>query len=248
MNNILVLNKQIGQTPLESIQKYKTQNPEYADLPMTYAGRLDPMAEGILLVLVGEECKKKNDYLALDKTYEATILFNIATDSLDLLGIPTLSDKQTKLNKETAQTLIASLPGTHTLPLPAYSSVPVQGKALHQWMRDGAIDTIQIPKREMVIKDVKLLAVGELGVKELLQETQSRIIKVRGDFRQQEIMNTWKSVLEDTNQHFPTLTVELSVTSGTYIRALASMVGNQLGTQACLFSLRRTQIGNYCIE
>ncbi|MBU4536810.1 hypothetical protein KJ603_02105, partial [Patescibacteria group bacterium] len=87
MKKILKLYKRISETPLESIQQWKKENPEYIDEKMTYAGRLDPMAEGELLVLVGEECKKKEEYLRLDKEYEVDILFGFETDSYDILGI-----------------------------------------------------------------------------------------------------------------------------------------------------------------
>ena len=53
---------------------------------MTYAGRLDPMASGVLLVLAGEETKNKDKYLGLDKEYDFEILFGFATDTYDILG------------------------------------------------------------------------------------------------------------------------------------------------------------------
>ena len=54
---MILVNKQIGETPLEALEKVRREHGFDANLPMTYAGRLDPMAEGLLIVLVGEECK-----------------------------------------------------------------------------------------------------------------------------------------------------------------------------------------------
>jgi tRNA U55 pseudouridine synthase TruB len=71
--NKIILNKPIGETPLEIINYYKRLHPEYRYLPMTYAGRLDPLAEGVLLLLAGEECLKKDEYLSLSKEYELTL-------------------------------------------------------------------------------------------------------------------------------------------------------------------------------
>ncbi|MFA6227119.1 MAG: hypothetical protein WC631_01385 [Candidatus Paceibacterota bacterium] len=85
--SVLKLYKKRGETPLECLNRFKLANPEYKDDKMTYAGRLDPLAEGILLVLVGEECKNKDKYLGLDKEYEVTVLFGFATDSFDVLGL-----------------------------------------------------------------------------------------------------------------------------------------------------------------
>ena len=70
--NILKLYKNRGETPLECINRFKKENPEYQKEKMTYAGRLDPLAEGLLLVLVGEECKNKPPHqfwLCLTRNY-----------------------------------------------------------------------------------------------------------------------------------------------------------------------------------
>ena len=84
---VLKLEKKPGETPLECIRRFQAENPEYEGEKMTYAGRLDPLATGVLLVLTGEECKQKEKYLGLDKEYELIILFGFGTDSMDLLGM-----------------------------------------------------------------------------------------------------------------------------------------------------------------
>ncbi|MCX6720304.1 MAG: hypothetical protein NTW11_00645 [Candidatus Staskawiczbacteria bacterium] len=68
------------------MEGFKVKNPEYLNVPMTYAGRLDPMASGVLVVLAGPEIKNKEKYLALDKEYEFSILFGFSTDTYDILG------------------------------------------------------------------------------------------------------------------------------------------------------------------
>ena len=83
--------KNIGETPLECLNRLRGQYPEYKDVPLSYAGRLDPMAEGVLLVLVGEENKKREKYLSLDKEYTTDILFGFATDTYDVLGLSKVS-------------------------------------------------------------------------------------------------------------------------------------------------------------
>lgn len=81
--------KALGQTPLECLEELRVSRPDLADLPLTYAGRLDPLACGLLIVLAGEECKNKDQYLGLDKTYEFEMLVGFATDTYDLLGVVT---------------------------------------------------------------------------------------------------------------------------------------------------------------
>ncbi|PSO45951.1 MAG: tRNA pseudouridine(55) synthase, partial [Parcubacteria group bacterium QH_9_35_7] len=64
---MVLLDKPISLTPLQTIEKFKEQNPKYKDKKMSYAGRLDPMAEGLLLCLVGEENKNREEYQQLEK-------------------------------------------------------------------------------------------------------------------------------------------------------------------------------------
>ncbi|MSU45079.1 MAG: hypothetical protein EXS47_00380 [Candidatus Zambryskibacteria bacterium] len=82
-----LLYKNLGETPNERILRFKKDNPEYAEVSMTYAGRLDPMAEGLLLVVSGDEIKEKQKYQNLNKAYEVQVLWGFETDTLDVLGV-----------------------------------------------------------------------------------------------------------------------------------------------------------------
>src|SRR4051812_28571356 len=82
----IVMHKKVAETPLECLHRLRVIKPELSELPMTYAGRFGPMADGVLLVLVGEECKHKEDFLGLDKEYVCEILWGVATDTYDILG------------------------------------------------------------------------------------------------------------------------------------------------------------------
>jgi tRNA pseudouridine55 synthase len=86
MDKVLNLYKQAGETPLECILRYKKNNPQFENVPMTYAGRLDPLAEGVLLVLSGKEVHRKEEFLNLKKEYEVEVLFGFETDTYDVLG------------------------------------------------------------------------------------------------------------------------------------------------------------------
>jgi tRNA pseudouridine(55) synthase len=96
MNKVLNLYKQAGETPLECILRFKKINPEYENVKMTYAGRLDPLAEGVLLVLTGEEVYNKEMFLNLKKEYEVEVLFGFETDTFDILGLLKSEIRSTK--------------------------------------------------------------------------------------------------------------------------------------------------------
>ena len=97
MKNRYVIWKKWGETPLEALERLRVHLGIAKDIPMTYAGRLDPAVEGLLVILVGDECKKKDNYTKLRKTYSAEILIGVATDSYDLLGIPSLTRRGDEL-------------------------------------------------------------------------------------------------------------------------------------------------------
>lgn len=84
-----LLYKNPGETPLTALKRLRYLAQISSDIPLTYAGRLDPLAEGLLIVLGGEECKKKEQFLAVDKVYECTVLLGFATDTGDVLGLLT---------------------------------------------------------------------------------------------------------------------------------------------------------------
>ena len=62
--------KPVGLTPLEAIETLKEKEASLKEAKMTYAGRLDPLASGVLILLAGEDRFNKEDYLKLPKTYE----------------------------------------------------------------------------------------------------------------------------------------------------------------------------------
>jgi len=94
MKKAINLYKKVGESPLQAINIFRNKNPFYKNKKMSYAGRLDPMAEGVLLILIGDETKKINQYLGFDKEYRAEILIGISTDSHDVLGIAEIGNKE----------------------------------------------------------------------------------------------------------------------------------------------------------
>ncbi len=258
MRGVLELYKKEGETPLECIERFRGENPEYKNEKMTYAGRLDPMAEGVLLVLVGDECKKKQKYLGLDKEYEFEILWGFQTDTYDILGIPQISFlhsrecKNEKISKnlfsysrEYENELIGELKkikGKSMQKYPPYSSMTVKGKQLHQWAREDRLDEIEIPEREVEIYNIEFLGNREINSKNLLENITERIEKISGDFRQDEIKKGWKDLLEKSQKNFLISKFKIKCSSGTYVREIASDLGGKLGVGAVAFSIKRTKI------
>ena len=238
-----IVHKRWGETPLEALERLRSEEGIAESVPMTYAGRLDPAAEGLLIILTGEECKNKDTYSKLDKTYVAEFLLGIQTDTFDLLGIPvSRAASASSAGKEIAlaarETVVAHLNaviGTHSQPYPPYSSKTVEGKQLHQHAKEGS--EVTLPVHDVTLYGYEDLSIRTVSREEVLEKVAALTHKVTGDFRQAEILAAWQRLAPDLPETFQVTTVELSVGSGFYIRQLAQDIGT------CLYSLNRTKTG-----
>lgn len=242
--SVITMCKKLGETPLAALDRLRVKQPELKTETLSYIGRLDPMAEGEMLVLVGEENKNREAYLALDKEYECEILFGVATDTSDLLGLVTENAIADFVAKDTLAEKIKLFLGKRLQEYPIYSSKPVKGKPLHMWAREGRICDIEIPKKEIEIYSIELLDFYTIRRAALLQMAEERIPLVKGDFRQGAILARWRERLGgDVSAQFPVARVRVRCSSGTYMRTLAEQLGEKLGVPAMATAIRRTKIG-----
>lgn len=239
--------KKLGQTPLEAILAYKKEMGETR--PMTYAGRLDPMAEGLLVCLVGDECKNKEKYTRLDKEYEFEILIGFATDTHDILGlVRDVSHPRTtyEIISQSIEYNLYNFIGNQDQVYPVYSSKTVGGKQLHSLARKGLIIEESLPSRKIEIFSIEKLAEKNINKDELQKEIHKRIGLVKGDFRQKEILEKWDSSFATaTEKDFNIFKFKIHCSSGTYIRGLVRDLGNKCGVPICVFSIKRTRVGNF---
>jgi tRNA pseudouridine55 synthase len=196
------------------------------------------MATGKLIVLIGDECKNKQEYLNLDKTYEVSILFGVSTDSYDLLGIPKLG-RVMLVEPNTIDW--KKYVGEFEQPYPPYSSKTVLGVRLHTLARENSLPT-EMPTKKVSIYNIKVLEGEKISASDLLQKYVRDIDLVKGDFRQSEIRLAWQKLLSNHNVDFSVAKIEVECSSGTYMRSLAHEVGKDLGTGAIALSIRRTRI------
>ena len=210
---------------------------------LTYAGRLDPMAEGVVPILVGEARFQKDRFLKKSKTYEVEILLGLGTDTGDMLGFPTgnptLNEVKSRADIDTA---LKTLSQTVSLPYPNYSSVPVDGKPLFVHARAG--NKVTVPIKKVTIYSLELLEVKEVLAKKLIDQAIEVIEKVQGDFRQNEIIEQWASLARSdlANESVQIVKIRTTVSSGTYMRAIAEKLGLLLKIPALAYSIKRTAI------
>lgn len=251
----VVLNKRVGETPLSCLEAYRAQRPELAGVPLTYAGRLDPMASGSLLVLIGDECKRQADYHGLDKAYEVEALIGVASDSSDVLGIV---QEHTHEPADTDwQALASSLVGEITLPYPAYSAKTVAGIPLHTWAVTGRLDEVTIPVRTSIIYELTIAGVKTSRREDIFVKAIEKIASLPtvtdehkalgNDFRRPDVLASWQTFREQGTPDDPFTIVRFSCTcsAGTYMRTLADVLARKAGSRGLALSIHRTNIGTY---
>lgn len=251
----VTITKEVGETPLVALTRARTRYAIPDTVPMAYAGRLDPMASGLLLILVGDTCKVQEKYHAFDKTYRVEMLLGVATDTGDLLGLVTKNAPCTTYDHDALQAALKQVIGTCTLPYPVFSSRTVKGKPLHTWALEGRLHEITIPTKTSRIYSCTLLDTHEWERATLAQHIHKKIDtippvtdarkKLGEDFRRAAIHKAWQIWEHNAQTHYQVVSCEVTVSSGTYMRALVSLIGEKLGTVACAMSIHRTRIGTY---
>ena len=252
----VVLDKQIGETPLALVNTWKSANNIALDIPASYAGRLDPMASGKLLVLLGEECKKQHLYTKLDKEYVIEVLLDARTDTGDVLGIPEYVQNNTTFNASATRKALRAETGIHEHQYPAFSSKTVSGKPLFMYALEGMLDRIEIPTHTEAFYALTLLASHTLTTAELTERidallgkapTTDEPSKVLGaNFRIDAIRPAWDQVLHTHSERtYTVLTIKAVVGSGAYMRTLADRIARRLGTHGIMLSIHRSKIGTF---
>jgi tRNA pseudouridine55 synthase len=125
---------------------------------------------------------------------------------------------------------------------PPYSSKTIRGKALFEYARMG--ENIEAPEREILVQEVKFISLRKINARKLLQNVEKRIKKVKGDFRQKDIVKIWRENLVGSKASFFIASFKIKCGSGTYVRGIANSLGEKISLPALAFSIKRTKIGH----
>ena len=153
MNGILIINKEKGCTSHDIVYKIKKIYNE----KVGHTGTLDPLAEGVLPILIGKGTLCSKYLINHDKKYIVNLALGQKTETADLEGkiieekkIPDKSLTQSKIEK-----VLKSFIGKQQQMPPIYSAIKVNGKKLYEYARKG--QNVEIKPREIEIYDIKLM-------------------------------------------------------------------------------------------
>jgi tRNA pseudouridine55 synthase len=170
-----------------------------------HAGTLDPMASGVLPVLLGRATRLADFIQQGRKAYSATIQLGAATDTDDAEGTVIREYPIPPLSEDLLREALSKFEGEILQLPPAYSALKIAGQRAYAVARRG--EDVNLAPRPVTIHQICL--------------------------------KTWS----------PTeLTLEVTCSKGTYIRALARDIAVALGTVGHLTALVRTQVGSFCLD
>ncbi len=152
MDGILLFNKPILWTSHDAVDFIRRRVGQKA---VGHAGTLDPLATGLLVMLLGKATKLSQEFSALDKEYSGAMTLGITTDTQDLEGKILRSAGFDNIEEAELLRIFAQFIGKQMQTPPLFSAVRTKGKKLYDWTRRGV--AVEPTGREIVISKLELL-------------------------------------------------------------------------------------------
>tara|TARA_A100001015_G_scaffold320185_1_gene445684 strand:+ start:1279 stop:1995 length:717 start_codon:yes stop_codon:yes gene_type:complete len=230
--------KPVGLTPYELVKNVRKRYPKYKKI--AFAGRLDPMAHGYMLLLIDEHCKLMDNYLNLEKSYEYQIIFGITTNTYDIMG-NILCETEKIYNLEYILEKKNYLVGEYFQKYPQYSSKTVlyNNKMIPMWkIKD--LNQIKIPKKRIKVKYIKYIDHYYLNKRKLVSLVSSRLNQVKSsNFNIKSFKSQWENIKEND---YLIVKFKSHVTSGTYIREISNQLGILTNYGGTILEIYRNKI------
>jgi len=157
VNGILLLDKPSGWTSFDVVAKVRgiLKHSGIAKPKVGHTGTLDPLATGLLILVLGDYCKRAQQFSKLDKVYEVTMKLGFTSSTGDMEGeIKPFETTQTKLSQTELEAVLKSFRGESLQTPPAYSAIKVNGQRAYKLARAGK--EVKIEPRRVTIYDIKM--------------------------------------------------------------------------------------------
>lgn len=162
--DIRLVDKPAGWTSFDVVAKIRGRvrqayrdkglTPTKRQLRVGHAGTLDPFATGLLIVLLGDGTKRADEFLKLDKTYEATMRLGAVSSTGDPEG--EIKSTSVKIpDRDEIIRVLMSMTGEIVQTPPAYSAIKINGQRAYKLARDGK--NVDMPTRTVTIYSLELL-------------------------------------------------------------------------------------------
>lgn len=151
MNGVLIIDKPAGITSHDVVHRVRRILQERA---VGHMGTLDPLATGVLPLVVGNFTRLAQFYASSEKTYQGVIRFGFSTDTYDADGDPTSSQQAAIISLEPLQTLSKCFHGIIDQMPPAFSAKKINGVPAYKLARkkqDVALQSVKVEIKEFEI-------------------------------------------------------------------------------------------------
>lgn len=147
---IVLVDKPSGITSFDVIRQLRRKT---GIKKVGHAGTLDPLASGLMILLIGRATKQADRFLKLDKSYRATIQLGATSDTGDAEGsITKVDDRQPEIME--VKKVLAGFKGEITQIPPQYSAIKIGGVAAYKRARQG--ESVNMPSRQVTIHSLDL--------------------------------------------------------------------------------------------
>ena len=160
MNGILLVDKPQGWTSFDVVNRIRRiiQNSELNEtgkkrFPVGHTGTLDPMATGLLILLLGKYTKRATELTKLDKTYEVTMRLGQTSTTGDEEGEKTVASDM-RPTRAVIQSVLQTFIGESMQTPPVYSAIKVNGQRAYKLARAGK--AVALEARPIRIDSIEL--------------------------------------------------------------------------------------------
>lgn len=151
MNGLILLDKPKGFTSFKAAAAIRRI---FGEKRVGHTGTLDPMATGVLPILIGRSTRLCSYVLEADKRYTATVRLGVTTDSLDITG-EVISEREVNVSDEALKTALESFIGTYDQIPPMFSAIKKDGVRLYDLARKG--EEVERTPRSVTIKELNFV-------------------------------------------------------------------------------------------
>ena len=204
-----------------------------------HTGTLDPLATGVLVLTVGDSTKLVQFLETDSKSYLAFVSFGASTPTLDAEG-PILETAATNLTLDQISAALEPFRGDQMQLPPSYSAIHINGERAYDLARKG--QEVKLNPRAVTVQRLEaglllgsMAEFARLEYRAVLNQTDDWVVSPNGN------AFDFPAPLGE----FQTVMLNVSVSSGTYIRSLARDLGASLGVPAHLAGLVRTRVGKF---
>ena len=163
-DGIILIDKPAGMTSFGVVARIRRVLTQQANrkVKVGHTGTLDPFATGLMILVIGKECKNAGHYTKLDKVYEATVRLGQTSTTGDPEGeLTEVSDRQP--SREEVEDVLKRFTGEISQRPPIFSAIKVNGQRAYKLARNG--EEVEIPLRQVNIYALELLDYSYPNVK-----------------------------------------------------------------------------------